>query len=151
MKKHNKSAFHFVPLGLLFSSCIKNEANQIFIVNNGLTNARDSLMNGKPYKILCVVNLNKTHNWKKGVSNWINVTFEDSGKPYRADHFAFGFKSRNLKDILNFQFTLLGSDAKKIEFVDNEKKSQHFEFQNRRFKMIRINRSKYNKKIKTIR
>ena len=102
-------------VGLLFSSRIKNKKNQIFIVSNELANGHDSLINGKPYKILCVINLSEIHHWEKikGVSNWINITFEHSDRLYKADHFTFSFKSQNLQDILNFQFTLLGSDMKK--------------------------------------
>ena len=47
---------------------------------------------------------------------------DDSDPPDKTDHFVFGFKTENLQDILNFQFILLGSDSKNIEFVDKEKK-----------------------------
>ena len=115
LKKHKNSILCFVLVGLLFSSRIKNKKNQIFIVSNELANGHDSLINGKPHKILCVINLSEIHPWEKikGVSNWINITFEHSDRRYKADHFTFSFKSQNLQDTLNFQFTLLGSDMKK--------------------------------------
>ena len=71
LKKHKNSIFCFVLVGLLFSSRIKNKKNQIFIVSNELANGYDLLINGKPYKILCVINLSEIHNWEKikGVSN----------------------------------------------------------------------------------
>lgn len=114
-KHKNSIFFFFVLVGLLFSSRIKNKTNQIFIVSNELANGHDLLINGKPYKILCVINLSEIHNWEKikGVSNWISVTFEHSERLYNPDHFTFSFKSQKLQDILNFQFTLLGSDMKK--------------------------------------
>ena len=114
-----------MPIGLLFRSGMKNKVNQVFIVSTGLANARDSLINGKSYKILYLINLRKIHNWEKikGIFNWINLTFEGSDRPYKADHFTFGLKSQIQQDCLNFQLTLLDSDMKKIEFVNNEKKS----------------------------
>ena len=42
--------YRFIPIDLLLSSGIKNDTNQIFIVNNGLSNAKDSLINRKIYK-----------------------------------------------------------------------------------------------------
>ena len=41
---------------------------------------------------------------------------------YQTEHFGFGFKTQNLKDILGFQFTLLDFNTNKIEFVDGKKK-----------------------------
>lgn len=41
--------------------------------------------------------------------------------PYKAEYFAFRFKTQNLQDILRFQFTLLDSDTNKIEFVVDKK------------------------------
>lgn len=79
LKQHNNSVFNFVVVGLLFSRDIKTETNQIFIISNGLRNARDALINAKPHKILWVVNVNEIHYHEKikGLSNCINVTFQD--------------------------------------------------------------------------
>lgn len=124
LKKHKQVFYRFISVGLLFSSGIKNKTNQIFIVSNGLGNTRDSLINGKPFKILGVVNVDSIYNWEKTkwVLNWINVTTEDSDTLYKAQHFAFGFKTQNLQDILSFRFTLLDSYTNKIEFVDDGNK-----------------------------
>ena len=62
LQKHANGTCRFLPIGLLFFSRIKNNTNQIFIVCNGLSNPRDSLINGKPYKILGVINLNNVYN-----------------------------------------------------------------------------------------
>ena len=40
---------------------------------------------------------------------------------YQTEHFGFGFKTQNLKDILGFQFTLPDSNTYKTEFADGEK------------------------------
>ena len=73
LKSKKNETYRFVPISLLFSSGIKNDTEQIFIVTNGLNKAKDSLINGKIYKILAVINLAQTNNWEntKGVSNWI--------------------------------------------------------------------------------
>ena len=42
LQKHKKVAYHFLPIGLLFSGGIKNNTNQTFIVFNGLSDACDS-------------------------------------------------------------------------------------------------------------
>lgn len=95
---------------------IKNKKNQKFIVSTRLKDTHDSLINEKPFKTPCVVNLNKMQNWEKlkSVSNQINKTFEDSYKSYRADHFAFGFKSRNLQDVLKLQLHFWTQTLKKL-------------------------------------
>ena len=91
---------------------------------NGLANARNCLLNEKPHKILGVVNLDVIYNWgkRKGIYNWINVIFEDLDPLCKSDHLNFGFKTGNLQDIQNFQFIIMDSDSKNIEFVGNEKK-----------------------------
>ena len=38
LKKHKQIFYHFIPVGLLFSSSIKSKTNQIFIVCNRLGN-----------------------------------------------------------------------------------------------------------------
>ena len=50
----------------------------------------------------------------------MNIAYTNSGQP---EQFGFGFKTRNLKDILGFQFTLLVINTNKIEFVDGKKTS----------------------------
>lgn len=85
-----------MPVKLLFSSSIKNKINHIFIVWNRLRNACDSLINRRPYKILGIINRHSIYKWEqiKGVSNWVNVTFEGSDIPCRAEHSYFGFNYR---------------------------------------------------------
>lgn len=82
------------------------------------------LINGKIYKILGIINLNQINNLNntKGVSNWISVTFDKLENMQKIDHFGSSFKTNNLNDLLSFQFTLLDTNNKKIEFIDNQKK-----------------------------
>ena len=58
-----------------------------------------------------------------GVSNWMNVTFIDSDNPLNSDHFAFKFKTKKPKDIINCSFLVLNGKTELIEFIDGEKKS----------------------------
>ena len=51
--------FRYILNGLLFSSHITNEAKVLFIICNGLNNARYSLMNDKSIRALGVIHLNK--------------------------------------------------------------------------------------------
>ena len=50
--KNEKVTYRFVPVGLLFRSTIKNDADQILIVSNRLNNRQNALLNGKTYKFL---------------------------------------------------------------------------------------------------
>ena len=99
----------------------------ILLICNGLNDARDSIINGKLYKSLGVININEIRDWIKikGESKWINIIFNDSENPTLAKHFAFAFETVNLSNLLNFQFSLLDNEAKPITFTPNEKKNQH--------------------------
>ena len=52
----------------------------------------------------------------------INNTFEDAYPPYKTGHSRFGFKSKNLQDILSFHFTHLDFNSKKNKFANDEEK-----------------------------
>ena len=74
-KKYNV----FIPIGLLFSSGINNNTDQIAIVAYGLYKAKYYLISKKIYKILVAINLNQIKNQKKskGVSYWVSVMFNE--------------------------------------------------------------------------
>ena len=78
----------------------------IFLICNGLSNARDSLINEKLYKSLGVININEIRDWTKikEESKWINI-FNNSENSTLAKHFAFAFENVNLSDLLNFQLS----------------------------------------------
>ena len=119
--------YRFIVDSLLISSSVAQDANVIFLICNGLNDARDLLINGKLYKSICVTNISKIKDWtkRKGVSKWINIIFNDSENPTLAKHFAFAFETVNLSNLLNFQLSLLDDKAKPIKFALNEKKYQH--------------------------
>ena len=110
---------------LLISSSVVQNTNVIFLIcNDGLNDARDSLINGKLYKSIGVININEIKDWSKlkGESNWINIIFNDSENPALAKHFAFTFETINLSNLLKFQLSLFNGEAKPIKFAPNEKK-----------------------------
>ena len=102
------------------------DTNVIFLICNELNDARDSLINGKLYKSIGVININEIKDWikLKGESKWINIIFNDSENPTLAKHFVFAFKTVNLSDLLNFQLSLLDDEAKLIKFTPTEKKKK---------------------------
>ena len=114
----------FIIDSLLISSSVVQDTNVIFLICNGLNDARDSLINGKLYKSLGVININEIRDWTKikGESKWINI-FKDSENATLAKHFAFAFETVNVRDLLNFQLSLLNKEAKLIKFALNEKKT----------------------------
>ena len=62
IEKYKKNTAKFTPEGFLFLSSVQN---QIFITTTGLLDAKYSLINGKIYQAIEVINLNEIDNWKK--------------------------------------------------------------------------------------
>ena len=91
---------------LLFSTSITNSTNVKFISCNGLNDAKESLINGKLYKVIGIINFDKINNWKiiKGESIYVNTYLGDSHFPKNTDHFAFGFETKSSTDLLSFSF-----------------------------------------------
>ena len=118
----------FIIDSLLICSLVVQDTNVIFLICNGLNDARDSLINGKLYKGLGIINIDEIRDWTKikGKSRWIKIIFNNSENPMLAKHFAFAFETVYLNDLLNFQLSLLDNKAKPIKFVSHKKqKYQH--------------------------
>ena len=64
-EKYKKNSVKFSLKGLLFLSAIKYETEKIFVTVGGLMNAKYSLINGKLYQTIGVINLNKIKNCNK--------------------------------------------------------------------------------------
>ena len=111
--------YRFIINSLWINSSIVQETNVIFLISNGLNDARTSVINGKIYKSIGVVNVNEKANWTelKGKSKWVNIVFNDSENPTLAKHFAFAFETTNLNDLLNFELSLLDDEAKPTNFA----------------------------------
>ena len=118
----------FIIDSLLICSLVVQDTNVIFLICNGLNDARDSLINRKLYKGLGIINIDEIRDWTKikEKSRWINIIFNNSENPILAKHFAFAFETVYLNDLLNFQLSLLDNKAKPIKFVSHKKqKYQH--------------------------
>ena len=75
---YERGTYRFLTIYFLFTSGVKNYTDQILVIYNRHWNAGGSLINRISFKILCVTNLDGMYDWKKikGISNWINITFE---------------------------------------------------------------------------
>ena len=50
---------------MLYSSAIKNKTEKIFVTVGGLMDAKYSLINGKLYQTIALINLNEIKNWNE--------------------------------------------------------------------------------------
>ena len=131
LTKYRKYKYRFILNSLLFSSNFLNETDVLFISCDGLSNAKDALINSKIEKVLGVCYLNEIKDWKivKGQSKRSQAVFEDSEELTNASHFSFPFITNNLSDLLKFTVTLLDGDGKKIKFPEEEKKTPIISFE----------------------
>ena len=108
----------------LFSSDFSNETDEIFLCCDGLSNAKEALINSELKKVLGVTYLSKVPNWSlaKGQTKRSQAVFVDSEFQTKPSHLAYDFTTRNLSDLLSFTVTLLDSDGKETKFPQDEKK-----------------------------
>ena len=116
--------YRFIANSLLFSSSIKEDTKVIFITTNGLNDAKDILINGKIFQGVGVIYISEIENWNKikNESHWTNVILTDSAFPIAAKHFAFGFETTDLHNLLNFEYSLINDQGKLLEFKQGEDK-----------------------------
>ena len=86
--------YRFFANSLLFISSIQKDTNIIFIVTNGLNDAKEILINGKLFQGIAVIYISEIDGWGniKQTSHWTKVVFADSEYPIAAKHFAFDLK-----------------------------------------------------------
>ena len=120
----NRYKYRFIANSLLFSSSVQKDTNAIFIATNGLSNAKDILIHRNLFQGIGAVYLSEIEGWKdsKKTSYWTNATLTVSKYPIAAKHFAFGFETTDLHNLLNFEYSLLDDEAKLIEFKSEENK-----------------------------
>ena len=112
----------------LFNSNFTNETDVIFVCCDGLSNAKEALINSQIKKVLGVTYLFKVPNWSlaKGQTKRLQAIFVDSEFQTKPSHLAFAFTARNLSVLLSFTATLLDSNGKEIKFPQNEKNSDYW-------------------------
>ena len=120
----NRYKYRFITNSLLFSSSIKKDTDVIFITTSGLNNAKNILINGKLYQRIGVFFTSKIEDWEKikTKSHWTNVLLTDWIYPIATKHFAFGFETRDLHNLLNFEFLLIDEEGKIIQFKTGKDK-----------------------------
>ena len=131
LTKYRKYKYRFVLQSILFSSNFSNETDVLFISCDGLSNAKEALINSKIENVLGVCYLNEVKDWKlvKGQSKRSQAVFVDSEELTNTPHFSFPFTTTNLSDLLQFTVTLLDGDGKKIVFTAEEKKTPIISFE----------------------
>ena len=94
---------------------------------DGLKDAKEAFINSKLYKTFNVVYLNEIKNWDliKGYSKGANIIFSDSeNQDTKTKHYAFGFNSQNVSDLLKFYIALIDDKDEPIEFEKKKKKKK---------------------------
>ena len=108
---------------MIFSSNITNETDTIFLLSDGLNDARKIFIKDSLEFGIGVCYLSEIDDWKliKGQSKKVQVVFDDSEKfAGQSKHFAFNFITGNISDILKFSITLVDGEKKLIKFKDGE-------------------------------
>ena len=121
LKKNNK--YRFILRSIIFSSNITNETDTIFLLSDGLNDARKIFIKDSLEFGIGVCYLSEIDDWKliKGQSKKVQVVFDDSEKfAGQSKHFAFNFITGNISDILKFSITLVDGEKKLIKFKDGE-------------------------------
>ena len=131
LTKYKKYRYRFLLESLLFSSNIENDTDVILISCEGLSDAKQALINSKLTSLLGVCYLNELKDWElvKGQPKRSQAIFTDSEKIRNSSHFAFAFTTRNISNLLNFTVMLLDGNGKAIKFPANEKKQPIINFQ----------------------
>ena len=121
--KNNK--YRFLLKSLIFSSNITNDTDVIFLVVDGLNNAKQVFINENLESSIGVCYLTEIKDWDiiKGQSKRKQAVFSNSEDfSQQTNHFSFAFTTRNLSDILKFSLTLVDGENKPIKFKDGEDK-----------------------------
>ena len=125
VKENTRVKYRFIPNNILISSSVQEETEVIFLIVEGLNDARDILINGKLYKSIECVYTNEIEGWdkiKKTTSNWVNCKFSNSKYPFGAKHLSFEFDTTSFHNLLDFNLNLLDQNGKEITFLTTEQK-----------------------------
>ena len=123
--------YKVTPLGLLFPASIKNKTKQIFLTGKELNGVKKSILNGKVYDLVSIIDLDKISNWNeiKEQSLWISVAFEDQKEINNNSHLCFPYVTRSLNDLTSFSIYLQDDKNKEIEFKSRKQKISILNFQ----------------------
>ena len=130
-KKYKNVLYKVTPLGLLFPASLKNDPKKLFITGKELSGVKKSILNGKIYDLVTIIDLDKISYWKevKGQFIWISVSFKDQKEINNNSHLCFSFATRSLNDLTSFSIYLQDNKNKEVEFNSGEKKISILNFQ----------------------
>ena len=123
LKKNNK--YRFILKSLIFSSNITNDTDVIFLISNGLNDARNIFIKDKLEPGIGICYLSEIKDWEiiKGQSKRVQAVFSDSEDFVgQSNHLSLVFETRNLSDIFKFSITLVDGEGIPIKFKDGEDK-----------------------------
>ena len=60
----NKYKYRFIVNSVLFSSSVQKDTNAMFIITNGLNDAKEILINGKIFQVIGVIFTSEIDGWK---------------------------------------------------------------------------------------
>ena len=123
LKKNNK--YRFILKSLIFSSNITNDTDVIFLISNGLNDAKNIFIKDKLEPGIGICYLSEIKDWEiiKGQSKRVQAVFSDSEDfAGQSSHLSLVFETKNLSDILKFSITLVDGEGTPIKFKDGEDK-----------------------------
>ena len=124
LANYKKFKYRFLIENLLFSSNLENHTNVIFVTCDGLSDAKEALINSKIYKTLGIVYISeiKNQNLVKGESKKSQAVFVDSEYHTKLSHFSFAFTAKNVSDLFNLTVTVLDRSGNNITFSSKKSK-----------------------------
>ena len=130
-KKYETVLYKITPLDLLFPASMKNDRRQISITGKELNGVKKSILNGKMYGFIVIIDFDKISNWTeiKGQSIWVSVSFKDQKEINNNSHLCFPFVTRSFNDLTSFSIYLQDDQNKEIEFNTGEQKISILNFQ----------------------
>ena len=95
-----------------------------FIQQTDWTTLKKVLINGKLFQGIGVIYTLEIEGWKNILKrlHWTKAVLAYLKYPIAARHFAFGFETTDLHNLLNFEYSLLDEDDNLIEFKTGEDK-----------------------------
>ena len=97
---------------------------QILVACRELNDAKKSLINGKIYSLIAIIDLQKINSSKniKEKSLWVNATFTKQEEINNSRHLRFPFTTSSLNDPLNFSINIIDDKNQQISFKSDEKR-----------------------------
>ena len=115
---------------MLFPASVKNDIEKIFVTCKELNDVKKSLLNGKIYGLVGIINLQKINNWSniKWKSLWVNAICKEQEKISNNRRLCFSFMTSSLNDLLNFNIDLIDGHNQQINFESEEQKINILDF-----------------------